>query len=138
MARFCNKCGQEKSLEELSKNATSKDGRRSTCKRCHSLSIHQFRINNLEHVVSQQRAHRRRFREAAVELLGGRCVVCGEDDTIVLQIDHKNDDGFEDRKVMGGTRSFYSKIISGKRCTEDLQLVCANCHLRQAHYRRDG
>lgn len=57
--------------------------------------------------------------------LGGRCQRCGIDDIRVLQVDHVNGSGIQDRKK-GNGYSYYRRIrddISGK-----YQLLCANCN----------
>lgn len=56
--------------------------------------------------------------------LGGKCVICGIDDIRVLQIDHINNDGQNDRSSR--RREFHREIVEGKR--SDLQILCANHH----------
>lgn len=83
---------------------------------------------------SQKNSHRRKYvgalRPRCIELLGGRCVVCGYDTDIrALQIDHVNSDGSSDRKgpekKSGGSYYHYilKNIASGR-----YQVLCANCN----------
>lgn len=62
-------------------------------------------------------------RLAAIEYLGGECVICGINDERVLEIDHVNNDGYLTRGT--GVR-YHHNITSGK--LTGLQLLCANCH----------
>jgi 5-methylcytosine-specific restriction endonuclease McrA len=56
-------------------------------------------------------------------LLGSRCVVCGNYDQRVLEIDHILPLAGEKRIT---SAQLYSSIIAGN--TDNLQLLCANCH----------
>lgn len=63
------------------------------------------------------------------EILGNKCSCCGNDDSMVLQIDHVNNDSYVDFNN-NGIRSqdmCVSKIISGID-TGRYQLLCANCN----------
>jgi hypothetical protein len=72
------------------------------------------------------------YRRRALERLGGRCARCGITDLRVLQISHRNGDG---RLERGGRQSGgrYQKIALGKRDVNDLELLCANCHIIYEH-----
>jgi len=63
-----------------------------------------------------------------VKLLGGKCVRCGIDDIRLLQINHKLNNGKEDRKKYL-CNSFYRAILRGDRPFNDLELRCANCNI---------
>lgn len=74
--------------------------------------------------VTHWRNHKR-----AILALGGECVVCGETDLRILQINHLNGGG---RKEMNNGRNshyFYRDIINGTRTTDDLDVRCANCNI---------
>jgi hypothetical protein len=76
------------------------------------------------------------LRRAAISLVGGRCVVCFEDDIDVLEIDHKN--GRKGDPYTAGSGTFLAAIISGKRGVDDLQVLCANDHVRITRMRKRG
>jgi 5-methylcytosine-specific restriction endonuclease McrA len=64
----------------------------------------------------------------AYEILGNKCVYCGEKDKWVLEIDHIK----PIRRAIRGSfvgKTLYRAILNGK--TENLQLLCANCHKRK-------
>lgn len=73
-----------------------------------------------------------RTRAELLRLLGNKCVVCGNDDVRVLEINHVNNDGNWRKKGPGkGSNGFSGSelraIIDGKVKVE-LELLCANCH----------
>ena len=72
----------------------------------------------------------RNKRTELINQLGSCCNHCGEDDPIVLDFDHINDDGAEDRKKGG---SILTKI---DREPHRFQLLCKNCNWRKEYQRR--
>src|SRR3990167_8538164 len=71
------------------------------------------------------RARHLDLRIKALEILGNKCRKCGEQNLIVLQIDHISGGGrTELRKI--STRGVYRKILKGE--TGGYQLLCANCN----------
>ena len=75
--------------------------------------------------VSRYTAWARKKRLEVLEHLGGQCVVCGISDYRVLQIDHVNGGGSEDRKNLSRT-TFIAKVL--KDDGSMYQLLCANCN----------
>lgn len=65
----------------------------------------------------------------AIAELGGRCVVCGESELGVLQIDHIIPVRRPSAKH-STTWNTVSQILRGEK--ENLQLLCANCHQRKS------
>lgn len=64
-----------------------------------------------------------------IELFGGKCVHCGESDSIVLDFDHINNDGYKDKRK--------NMIVwSVKKNPEKFQLLCRNCNWRKEYWTR--
>ena len=80
-----------------------------------------------EKILAKEYAYKKQMRQKAVEILGGRCVKCGNTDIRVLQINHKNGGGRQDRK--GRPYRFYREIVNGKRDREGYDVRCANCNI---------
>lgn len=78
------------------------------------------------------REYRANLRRGAVLALGGKCIVCGEEDDIVLQIDHVDGDGRADRHDNAGY-AILRKIMDGD--TGPYQVLCANDHIRKTRER---
>lgn len=70
------------------------------------------------------REYSRRIRDRAIENLGGACVVCGETERVVLEIDHINNDGKHERGQLKFRRAATGNI-------DGLQILCSNCHARK-------
>lgn len=68
----------------------------------------------------------RNHRESTVRGYGGRCVCCGDNDPNVLELDHVNSDGGEQRKSLTPQGIYRWAIKNGFPPT--LQLLCASCH----------
>lgn len=67
----------------------------------------------------------------ALEILGGRCVHCGETDQRCLTIDHKYGAELGRDDNMRGGIALQRAIVSGRADLSELQLLCANCNLRK-------
>ena len=80
---------------------------------------------------------RRRMRDEAIQLLGGCCAYCGISDPIVLNIDHRENDGATERKVLNPSQ-ICSRLVKGTLQKERYQLLCCNCNWRKEYLRRTG
>lgn len=73
-----------------------------------------------------QNEYRQRRRVEAITALGGRCEHCGEDDPVVLDIDHREPG---ERIKHRNAWPAYKDIRDG--ITDPYQLLCCNCHRRK-------
>ncbi|MCK4260092.1 MAG: hypothetical protein KAX49_14025 [Halanaerobiales bacterium] len=74
----------------------------------------------------------RKLRQLAIQRLGGRCADCEIDDEEVLVFDHKNNDGYKERREISSYiyhKRLYEGILEDRR--EDIQLLCANCNMKK-------
>ncbi len=87
----------------------------------------QYYLKNKVKWKSYDKNRRIRCRRAVIELLGGKCIICGFMDIRALQVDHVLGGGNKDRKTTGRFTSFYIlKELLNK--SEKYQLLCANCN----------
>lgn len=80
---------------------------------------------------NRARAGNLRIKKAAMMKLGGVfCRKCKISDLRILTVNHINGRAGDERrgKMMSGL-PFYRKILSGKRCTDDLEVLCYNCQV---------
>jgi 5-methylcytosine-specific restriction endonuclease McrA len=65
----------------------------------------------------------------ALALFNSVCKICGFANTDALQIDHINGGGTKERKTGLMGYRLYIALLKGERKLNDLQLLCANCHV---------
>ena len=84
------------------------------------------------------RVYHKRLKEEIIDLLGGKCALCGYSG-IALQVDHVNNDGNIERKKFtnGGNNSYWKCLLDKiKAGSADYQLLCANCNVEKELKRR--
>jgi len=96
---------------------------------------------NKEKLKNESRTYRIKYKKMALHIYGGKCAFCGEDDFVVLSIDHINDDGVKERKKLDKKNrntgwDFYRYLIKQPK-RDDLQVLCFNCQRRKIWYGRD-
>ena len=108
--KICSRCREWRSIFEFNKDASRTDGLDACCKPC--------RVEKRKKTLEARK-------NLVYDLLGGECESCGMKDTRVLQVDHIDGGGAEERRTknyMGILR----KIIETEG--EGYQLLCANCN----------
>ncbi len=91
------------------------------CEYCKKHNRHEF---------GAQGSYNNRIRKEIFEHYGNKCSRCGEDDPIVLSIDHVNNDGKEERKKYASTQQIWLKI-KREKFPANYQLLCRNCNWRK-------
>jgi len=167
MMKTCKMCKDELPVEMFSINDKKRGYRRPECRDCYSykkkLEMKRRRATETpKEKRLRQEYHRDYFqalpdekkakwregnkkayhtlREEILLGLGGRCVKCRVNDLNVLQIDHVNGGGGQERKEVGHTKSY--RIIRDRIRANDssvfdeIQLMCANCHHLKSTRRR--
>ena len=95
--------------------------------------------DNANHLAKYSMERKERIRLEMVTAYGGLCKDCGENNPLVLVLDHINNDGATDRREGRGQGGYklYAKLRKANWPKEDLQLLCHNCNylkeLRRRH-----
>jgi len=96
MNKTCNKCHEEKSLDQFAKGSKYIDGRRNYCKQCHSKYVTQY-IKNNPQKRSKSNPNRKFKRHGLTEeqyykyfnKYNGMCHACKDRDGINIDHDHR-------------------------------------------------
>lgn len=103
-------------------------GFRLACWNCNWLAYLEI-INHSHHRrAKESRRRKQRQKLATISLLGGKCVVCNTNDTRVLTIQHKNNDGATHRKSLGIKSKNMWKVILKCGNLEDFECRCRTCN----------
>lgn len=90
-------------------------------------------IKKLEGYTYRGRAYVRRLRSQIINKLGRRCIICGNTNPIVLQIDHTYGGGEQERKSLHFNVYAYYKRILEEIGSSKYQLLCVNCNVIKRH-----
>jgi hypothetical protein len=121
MTRRCYKCNHEKDLIDFKVSKHEKYGRAYICRDCHynskNKSRNEKRAECYDYIEEYKRSH--------------PCIVCGEDDPVVLDCHHRNPDEKDDfiRNIVEKTLSLHKVKIELTKC----DILCANDHRRLHH-----
>ena len=146
LTTICCDCGIERHFNKYD----VRRGRHESL-RCHVCAIKHHHKNKPKRTKEEKAKYRKEYyqkhkqkldkyandwreqkRLEAIESLGGCCVQCGENDPIVLDFDHINDDGAEHRRQTNKKNVVYLVAEESGR----FQLLCKNCNWRKEYARR--
>lgn len=71
------------------------------------------------------------LRQEVIDHYGGKCTCCGEHNYVFLAIDHKNNNGAEERrnnKQAKASDSSFLRWIKQRNYPDDYQILCHNCN----------
>lgn len=93
----------------------------------------QYYKKNRKRLTDGRTNYVKLLRRKVVNLLGSKCIKCGISDYRVLAIDHVNNDGSKERKIMKSISIFYTYLLNLNH--EDkttffkrYQILCHNCN----------
>lgn len=87
--------------------------------------MRQYRQADPEKHRKQSREAKARLKERLFEMYGHVCVVCGFADKRALTLDHINQNGNEERKLLG-ERGVYIRALQEYR-PDEYRTLCMNC-----------
>lgn len=136
--RRCATCGIEKEETEFNWRYKYKGERHVICRECQKGHNNRWLENHkeeqLEKIKERNNLQRQASREFIREYLSTHpCVDCGETDPIVLEFDHIHSK-YKDIAVL--VKESYS-IATIRKEIAKCEVVCANCHRRRTHHRRN-
>ena len=132
---ICTKCGVDKSPEEFNWKIKAKGRRATRCKLCHKTYRDQHYQDNKEKRIRQAKARCQNWIEEnrlfIIQYLQSHpCVDCGENDILVLELDHKEprSNNPKSKLVPNLLRHSRERLIEE---IEKCEVRCCNCHRRR-------
>lgn len=129
--KVCTKCKIEKELSDFNKNKSKKDGYNNICRVCSNANSKKYYQENKEEHIKTVRLisdnNLKNNRRLLFEYYQDNpCIDCGEDNPVVLECDHRDDEEkFKNvSKLVSGGYSW--KVIEKEINKCDVR--CANCH----------
>jgi 5-methylcytosine-specific restriction endonuclease McrA len=125
-AGLCDKCG-----------ACPPEDNKRKCTECLRYFVEYNKSKYTDVISPWMKEYRKKIRIEVISKYGGTCNCCGEHRIEFLGIDHKNNDGNEERRALYGRNNcghvFYLKLRR-ESVRDDLQVLCHNCNLSKGFY----
>jgi len=126
--RACKRCSVVRPLSEFAPKQLLRKG--PWCRSCMAKKEHEWASRQGPAKNEARTLARWKRRLKVLQILGGKCVRCGNADLRVLQINHIAGGGIKEYRALNGhLGKFYMAIVSGERRRDDLNLLCANCNV---------
>ncbi len=103
------------------------------CKSCSRVYYKNAHIRQRDARNERQRNYRMGLKEKIVAAYGGKCTCCGEQEIKFLTIEHKNNNGAEHRRALGGSKNVHNWIIKNNY-PKDMTVLCFNCNAASFYY----
>jgi hypothetical protein len=130
----CCNCKELKILSEFNKNKAKKDGYNTICRVCSNLRSKKYYEDNVDHhkkvIAKRKKKILKEVRKKIFQYYKENpCVICGENDPIVLEFDHR-EKGTKIKEVSSLVGSGWGWETIKKEI-EKCDVMCANCHRRK-------
>lgn len=132
VSKKCCKCKVEKDASDFNKKKSTVDGLQGICRSCSKerakKQYSENRESQLKNILKAKKERQQKLRKYVYDyLMANPCVQCGEDDPIVLELDHLREKEFA---ISHGV----ARCISINRIKNEIskcQVLCSNCHKRK-------
>ncbi len=143
---YCKTCNEYKAMSPMQRSGGGKYYYRKWCTQCYtemkSPYRKEYQAKNAEylnryHAIKYQRTKasgklaRKRYydkwKKQVFDHYGYQCVCCGEDEHRFLTIDHMNDNGAQQRELVGAGYVFFKWLVANNY-PNDYRVLCHNCN----------
>ena len=128
--KVCSTCKVNKTLGEFYWQNKSRGNKDAACKVCRTIQKKKYRKENPEGYRLYEIKIRYKNRQGILEyMLEHPCIICGEDDPVVLEFDHRNpsEKCFTISDACSQKMRLDKIMLEVKKC----DVLCANCHRRK-------
>ncbi len=98
--------------------------------------VRDWRTCNRERMRNRESARYAQRKAESIEAYGGKCKECGEGNIIFLCIDHVNNDGAAERRLLRGKVQDIHVWLKREGYPDRYQILCGNCNLKKERIRR--
>ena len=131
--KVCNKCLQEKPLEEFPFKSKLRGTRQTVCKRCTAERSNRWYYANRDTHIKNVRMNTIEYKNEVSQYVWNYfathpCVDCGETDPVVLEFDHVHG------QKLAAISTMISRGFSLEQIKEEIEkceVRCSNCHRRK-------
>ncbi len=88
---------------------------------------HDWWTAHKSRVIDNNRKRMNKYKKMIYDFYGSECVCCGESNMFFLSVDHKNNDGYDDRRNKRHGNGLYLHIIK-EGFPDKYQILCMNCN----------
>lgn len=120
--KLCGRCCKSQPVSNFNKDRTTPSGFRPICKSCRTMESIEY---NLTLKIDALQA----YSKGAI-----MCASCKISDIDVLTIDHVNNDGYIQKKQLGGAGSKLYRWLKHHNYPMGYQVLCYNCNMKKALY----
>ncbi len=152
MIKRCSDCHRTKSIKEFYKYPNTQDKLDYYCKTCRKARVKQYRASphgkivrreydrhyipaykSRPDVASRIKKYSKQYKEAqrqrAFDILGDKCVFCGDTHRSALTIDHINGGGHRHRIAMRGNfGTLIKELERGEGVKRKFRILCMKCN----------
>lgn len=134
MNKFCPTCKTEKLVDEFYFKNKFKNIREYQCKECSNIYKKKHYQLNSKVYINRSREHNKKTRQENTRRLWNYyashpCIICGENDPVVLEADHRDGE-----VKLGSISDLIHRGYTWKTIAKELEkcdIRCANCHRRR-------
>lgn len=78
--------------------------------------------------ASRERKRYHEYRKIVVDAYGCECACCGEKESLFLELDHVNNDGWKHREEIGNSARTLVYWAIRNNFPDSIQILCSNCN----------
>lgn len=141
MNKICYRCKLNKNISEFYKRSDS-GAYLGICKKCRCIETRRFSKTLNGQIITKRKTLKWKYivREKVLQNYGYKCVCCGEQHREFLALDHINNDGAKQRRLIFGMKgrsynpSDFCNWLIKNNYPDNIQILCHNCNCAKQFY----
>jgi hypothetical protein len=104
------------------------------CERCGAALPEEWGFLACQKCSNKGRLKTEQKRRTIFGWYGSKCACCGELRFYFLTLDHVNNNGAQERKLLGGQQQVLSRLWKDQQLSTEYQILCYNCNCAKGMY----